>query len=1048
MPSHRLPDGSTPVLLSSDTADGVRAEAAAVLAYLEPRSKVTPDRVADMLFRTRAPRRHRTLAMVRTRDELLVALRAILSGQAHTSVVRSDAPATARRIGFVFPGQGSQWPGMGALYHRTSAAYRRAVDDCVAVHTERYGHARPLRYLLGDEGCYEDKVWEVQPALMFHMYGLAAMWRAAGVLPGATIGHSQGELAAAAVAGVMTLRDAVLAVTHRALLVERIAPSGCSMAVLGMGAEECEDMLARTSGWAELSVVNAPNIVAISGDREAIAEVVAMAIDRGRFAKEIQVAYPAHTTFLHRLRNDFESMLGEEMSSQTFTAGEMTCYGATLGAPITQDLSHRQYWFWNLRNKVRFDRAVVAACTDGIDTLIEIAEHPVLQLALQENAAMAPKPSTGIDRDIRVMGTSRRDATGLSEFTHNLACVAVADLNFRWEALRTELPGETVTLPLRDFPHTRLNQRRLWAVPDDPAPAASDLSVSGPKTGEPAADRPAPQRLTTTWLPVTQRPMNGPRALALVDHTGRGADLASALAAAADRYGAAATVFDRVALAELDGASEPVDYDTAVILLPAGEPGIDMATAVAELTEFFADRVWLPALARLRPGGECRLVTIGGESVIDSDPAPHWVHGSISAGFRSVAIEYPGVLFGHLDLDVGEPGPEQAARVIGALHTASEPELALRGETVYAKRLVPDETTVPLDPAVLDHVLIVGGIGRLGIRFCEYFATSGARRITLLGRSGETREVSARVDPIRRGGTEISVYSADIGDLGSLNRLAGELGGDPVTLLVHAAVDYVDADLARITPRLVAKAAAAKVVGLEAVLATLPRAERCRIVLCSSFAAVMGGRGQILYAVTNRMLDIAALRLRARGEDCVSQQWGLWEVAGPLDEAGFARVSGMGVVPMRPEEAMAVGLTGHRTDAAVIAADWSRVHEVMCAFGQGAIPASLLGRMPFGALSNPPAAVTGPPVGPGSAAVDRRSLTERLLVELEWVMGVEGADLIDRSAPLVSLGLDSLQALDFRKRVQAKLDRDLPVAAILGGASIDDLVSLMVENVA
>ncbi|MFE5288926.1 SDR family NAD(P)-dependent oxidoreductase [Nocardia sp. NPDC056611] len=1096
MCSHRLPDGSIPVLLSSDTADGVRAEAAGILDFLESRPAVTPERVADMLFRTRTARRYRALAMVTGREELIDALRAVAAGTAHAAVVAGDGPATARRIGFVFPGQGSQRPGMGKLYYELSPAYRAAVDECSGLHAERFGHDQPLHYLLGSEGRYQDTVWEVQPALMFHMVGLAAMWRAAGVEPAATVGHSQGELAAGAVSRVMSVRDAVLVVTHRARLVERLSPRGFSMAVLAMDREDCEALLARNSGWAELSVVNAPHIMAISGDRETITDMVAAATAQGQFAREIGVAYPAHTSIVAELREEFEGFLGGEMSSATFLDTRIQCYGATLGAPITADLIQEQYWYWNLRNRVRFDRAVVAAARDGIDTLIEVVEHPVLQLALQENLTLVPPDPARGPRDVKVLGTSLRTATTLREFTRNLATVAVHDLGYDWSALRTDA---VPALPLRDFPHTVMNPKRLWANP----------GYAPDKVTAPAPAVPKPQRLVEKWSPWERRALTAPRRLAFVDPTGRCADQLSALLAAADRYGATATALTvnasaigassrptseriesnpqgtgRVDVgAVLDSAAtvavvtgnggpgtadravgearsaEPVSagsastYDSVVILWPALSEG-GSASAVAELSEFFAGRAWLPALDRLRPGGDCWLVTSGGEAVVPEDQLPQLFHGAVASGFRCVGVEKTGLLFRHLDL-AADAGAADAKRLVAALHTAGEPEVALRGTQVFVKRLVADESE-PGAAADLDHVLIVGGTGKLGLLFAEHFARQGAGRVTLVSRSGESGAAAADLARVRAAGaTEIVVEACDVNAADDVARLASGLGERPVSLLVHAAVNYVDAGIEEITADMVATAAASKVLGLDAVLDAVPLSATGRVLLCSSMAATLGGRGQILYAVTNRMLDVLARRVRERGTDCSSLEWGLWSVAGPLDEAGMARVEGAGVFPMHPADAIAAGFTGQPTDAIVISADWPFLRDVMGAFGQASVLSEVPEPepVPVIAAAEPEAPVTAEVVAPEPAApaapapvVADRPLADQVLAELERVMGIDTGDSIDRSVPLVALGLDSLQALDFRKRVRASLDRDLPVAAILGGASLDDVVLLMAAN--
>ncbi|TDP39724.1 nocobactin polyketide synthase NbtC [Nocardia ignorata] len=1088
MAEYRLPDGSVPVLLSSDSADGLRAEAAALRDYVDAHPAVTPERLADMLFRTRMPRRRRALIVARpivrgngaeSSSELRAALNAIATGAEHDTVVLGDVPASSRRIGFVFPGQGSQRPGMGALFYAQSQAYRTVVDECAAIHHERFGHSQPMHYLLGDEGQYEDTVWEVQPALMFHMTGLAALWRAAGVAPQATIGHSQGELAAGAVSGVMTLRDAVLAVTHRARLVERISPRGYSMAVLGMDRESCEALLARHSGWAELSVVNSPHILAISGDRETIVDLVATATERGQFAREIRVAYPAHTSIVAELRADFVDMLGDEMSGTHFTESEIDCYGATLGAKIGSDLNHQDYWYWNLRNRVRFDKAVIAAGSDGVDLLIEVAEHPVLQLALQENLGLVPSRPGLPQRDFRVLGTSLRTAEGLSEFTRNLAQVAVLDAGYRWDALRVD---DTVTLPLRDFPHTVTAPKRLWAAPDESA-TPPELLVTTPK----------PQRLVEQWTPLQRRTLTAPRSLLVVDHTGECAALAAALVKAADRHGAEARVLgpselnpavgagaeadDRGPAAGAMSSAEPGEehaarglpdsvrtqpFDSVVVLLPPSAAD-DTATAVDALTSFFAERHWAPALSVLRPGGECWLLTVGGETVHESDPIPGLFQAGVAAGFRSVGIEQPGTVFRHLDLAANEDPIAQAGRIVGAVHSSGEAELALRAGKLFVKRLVVDESAETGSLAEgLDHVVIVGGTGQLGLRFADQLARTGTGRVTLLSRSGETLALATELARLRGlGATEIVVRSCDVSDPESAKAFAAEIADRPADLVIHAAVNYVDAELDQVTAEAVHTAARAKLHGLDTLIDIVPLTTDCRVLLCSSMAATIGGRGQILYAVTNRMLDVAARRLRARGIAAASLQWGLWSVAGPLDDAGFARVEEAGVLPMVPADAIGAGFTAPVRDGMIIAADWDFLREVLGAFGQDSVLTGLeCATVPVSAVAPKPAPVSivtqGIPLtsAQSSAAVsaesaarpDNSSLELRMRTELLKVIGGDSAESIDATMPLVALGLDSLQALDFRKRVKAELNRDLPIAAILGGASLDDVVQLMAQN--
>ncbi|WP_431953452.1 nocobactin polyketide synthase NbtC [Nocardia lijiangensis] len=1029
MPDYRLPDGAVPVLLSSDTADGLRAEAAAVLSYLERHERVTPDALADMLFRTRIARRRRALAMVRTRDDLLDALRAVVADAPHAAVVSTVGLASPRRVGFVFPGQGSQRPGMGRSYYENSPEYRAEVDACVEIHEQRYGHIAPYHYLLGNEGEYQDTVWEVQPALMFHMSGLAAMWQAYGVRPVATVGHSQGELAAGWVSGIMTRRDAVLAVTHRARFVDEIVyPEQYSMAVLGMDREACEAMLARHSGWAELAVVNAPHILAISGDQDTVADMVTMANAEGKFAKEIKVAYPAHTTFLIRIRKEMEGVLGDEMSAPTFSPTEITCYGGTLGGPITPDITHRQYWYWNLRNRVRFDRAVVAA-TAEVDTFIEVAEHPTLQLALQENLATVPDDPTTGPRDFQVLGTSRRTAVGLEDFTRNLATLAVHDLNYDWQSLR--VVGSAVRLPLPNFPHTQMSPKRLWA-PYRSVETAGSAEV-------------APVRLVENWTRLSRRTLTPPRTVAVVDRDGRCAELSAALRERAERHGATVTMFD----------GSPVEQaDTVVVLLPPSSAQ-DEAAAVAEFADFATDQGWLAALGPRVT--ECWLVTVGAEAVGENE-VPALATAAAGAAFRCVALERIGVTFRRIDLPADYPALEQklpADRILEALHLAGEPELAMRDGKLHAKRLAVAEQVTASTPD-LNEVLILGGTGHVGLEFCAQFVRDGARRITLVNRSGETTALTERLRAVRAlGDTVIDVLACDISDPAAVAELAARYADRPVSLLAHAAVDYVysaatDADAAA-----VAQAGAAKVVGFGEVLRALPMTPAATVLLCSSFAATLGGWGQALYAGTNRMLDAMAWRLRAEGRACTSVQWGLWVLPAEADAAVEARIEGSGLLPMAAGDAVAAGLADTSANSLVLAADWSKLRGVTETVGLAPVFAPAIDALaelapaPVPAIApaaEPVRAETAPAPVVSTPSLPEAGFAERIRKELDRVMLSDGSEAIDGTVPLVSLGMDSLQALDLRKRLKAELNRDLPVAAILGGASLDDVVSLMSEN--
>lgn len=994
------------MLLSADTANLLRSEAAALLSYLNDHPAVSPERIADMLFRTRDPRRYRALSMVTDRDGLETALRTVVDERAHPAVVRSDGAAESRRRAYVLPGQGGQRVGMGALFYQSVSAFREEADRCDRLFAEQFGES-PLDYLLGGTDIGEGTT-VVQSALFMQMVALGAMWRSVGIHADVVIGHSQGEIAAAYLSGKTTLEDAVFIVGTRARAVETISSDDYAMAIVAADRDECESVLARQRGWAQVSVINSPRLVAISGERATV-QATAQTLDgHGRFTRLIPVRYPAHTNAVNEFRDVIDAAVRDRVRNSRFLDSDIDCIGSTLGEPITPDLAVADYWFWNLRNTVRFDRAIAVAVGSEVDTFVELAEHPTLQFAVQENLDVLAATSA------TVVGTSDRTATDLSEFTRNLATLAVNDIDYRWDTLCSESDG-AVRLPLLDFPNTQMNELDLW-LPFHGFTTPDTDPVTEPA---PRAQTASPEILVEQWIPLSRRSLLPPRRFGVIDQAESCAELSAALIAHAEAEGLTA---HRMTAAEPHSA----DVDAVVVLLPALDRP-SQADAVEQVATFFAEREWWRT-----PGAaptDYWLVTVGGEKVASSDGPAHPALAAIAAGFRCIAGEYPDTSFRHLDLSDGDA--ESAPAIVKALHTADEPELALRDGGLYAKRLVAADRPAGAVPLAGRHVLITGGTGHVGLEFCEHAAREGARRVTLVSRSGETAAAAERLQRIRKScSTDIQVIACDVADPADVGRLADTLRDVPADVVIHAVLDGATAaavDLADLTGEQVGRALRGKALGIANVLDSVTLADECRVLLCSSTASVLGGRGKIMYAAANRLLDAYAQQLQAGGVDCISVQWGQWSVYQGQDNADIANLAGIGYLSIRSEDAIALGLSGLTGNAAVVAFDWDRARPAFAELGYGPT---------LSQLSIPePQHTVAPQAPPGDL-----DLLQRLVRLLAEIIGVEDVQALDSSAPLVAVGLDSLNALQLRRRIKTEFSCEVAVSELLGGATLDDVV--------
>ncbi|WP_425325867.1 type I polyketide synthase [Micromonospora endolithica] len=384
------PAAVPPVLLSARTPDALTASAARLHEHLTGRPELDLRQVAGTLATRRAHLPHRAAAGGADRTQILAALAALAGGETAVEdgwAVRGVAGRSTRPV-FVFPGQGSQWPGMADGLLTGNEAFRAAAEECDTA-LRAYLDWSVLAVFRGEPGAPSlNSVDVIQPALFTMMVSLAAAWRAAGVEPAAVVGHSQGEIAAAYVAGGLSLDDAARIVVLRSQAWRKLAGRG-GMVSVGLSTEALRPRLARWGDRLSVAAVNSPGTTAVTGYPDALAELIAGLTADGVDARQIR----GIDTAGHSAQVDvFHEHLLEVLAPVAPAAARVPFFSTVTGARLDTTEMDAAYWYRNMRDPVLFEPATRALLADGHDLFLEVSPHPLLSAALQDTAADAGVP--------------------------------------------------------------------------------------------------------------------------------------------------------------------------------------------------------------------------------------------------------------------------------------------------------------------------------------------------------------------------------------------------------------------------------------------------------------------------------------------------------------------------------------------------------------------------------------------------------------------------------------------------------------------------------
>jgi polyketide synthase 12 len=444
------PPAVVPWVVSAKSTAALESQAARLAGFIGVRDDLAATDVGWSLA-GRAAFEQRAVVLGADRDQLLTGLGELADGQAGASVITGTG-LTGKTV-FVFPGQGSQWLGMGMGLHATYPVFAEAFNTAVG---ELDRHLlRPLREVMwGHDESLLNTTEFAQPALFAVEVALYRLLESWGVRPDFVMGHSIGELTAAHIAGALSLENAALLVVARGRFMQAL-PSGGAMVALQATEDEVRPLLTANVG---IAAVNGPSSVVVSGDEHAVTAIADQLRAQGRRVHQLAVSHAFHSPLMEPMIGEFKAA-ARELAVHPVAIPVISNVSGELAG---DDFATADYWIRHIRAAVRFADSIRHANAAGATRFIEVGPGGGLTSSIEESLAEA---------DVVSVPLLRKDRPEPNSLITGVAQAFVSGVGVDWQAA---LPGASfVELPTYAF-----ERRRFWLSADETTVDAAGLGLA------------------------------------------------------------------------------------------------------------------------------------------------------------------------------------------------------------------------------------------------------------------------------------------------------------------------------------------------------------------------------------------------------------------------------------------------------------------------------------------------------------------------------------------------------------------------------------------